>query len=615
MCGLVGFIGSGSPEVLKAMTDSIAHRGPDGEGFYFDDNKQVALGHRRLSIIDIEHGHQPMLDNTQQYVLVFNGEIYNHSELRKELIQLGHQFQTDHCDSEVLLYGYKQWGRGLPARLNGMFAFAVYDKKNQQIFMARDRFGKKPLYYFFQNGVFGFASELKAFFQHPAFEKNINTKSLQKFFAYSYLPAPNTQYNNAFKLPGGHTLMVDIPSKNYQVDSYWEFRIEPDYALLKTNPIEIQAEIIRLFSQAVKRRLMSDVPLGVFLSGGVDSSAILRFVADYVQADKIKTFSIGFNEPSYDESPYADEVAKYIGSNHFLQKLTLDDAKAIIPEILTKLNEPLADSSIIPTYLVSKFASQKVKVILSGDGGDELFAGYAPFKALKFAQWYQRMVPRIVHNGMFRLVDLLPKSHEYMGLEFKARRFLTGLNYPKKYWQATWLSALEPNDLADLFHEKIEIGEIYSEIDQYFAYSKTDNIYDASLEYYTKFYLQDDILTKVDRASMYNSLECRAPFLDIDLVNFVRTLPFSLKYKNGETKYILKKSLGDYLPKNILYRRKQGFAVPVAKWLSELDMKLCVQSDLSVKASHVDKCFREHKANKHDHRIFLWAALVLNATI
>ena len=612
MCGIVGFCGFGSELDLQAMGNAINHRGPDGNGVYVDKINNVYLGHRRLSILDIQGGSQPMWNEDGQIGVVFNGEIYNHLDLRKELIAKGHIFKSDHSDTEVLVHGYEEWGHDLPIKINGMFAFAIYDRANSRVFMARDRFGKKPLYYSSNSDVFAFASELTALNKHPNVAKVIDSKSINRYFAYGFIPAPYTLYKDTLKIPGGHWLSFDISTHRLTLKQYWKFSIEsPDE--IPNNAEEKWSEELRaLLSQGVRRRLISDVPLGIFLSGGIDSSAILAFSTAHAQSYKPKTFSIGFNEDSFDESEYAKIVADLFNSEHKHKTLNLETAGELIPQILSKLDEPMGDSSLLPTYLLCKFAREHVTVALGGDGGDELFAGYDTFKALAISKFYQHFIPNPLHKQIRKLADcLLPVSNRNMSLDFKIRRGLRGVSYSEAIWNPVWLGALEPCDLVDLFNQPLSQEELYEEAIQAWNSSNADNIIDKTLEFYTRFYLQDDILTKVDRASMMVSLEVRAPFLDNDVVEFARKIPHQYKYRNGTTKYLLKKALEPILPKNIIYRKKKGFGIPLARWLKTWhEPENCLVSP-KPNLAWVSKLWHEHQEGKADHRLFLWCWIVL----
>ena len=404
------------------MTGAMAHRGPDGEGFHIDEKQQVFLGHRRLAIVDVADGAQPMWNEDKTICVIFNGEIYNHLDLRRELIARGHRFATDHSDTEVLVHGYEEWGERLPERLNGMFAFAIYDSPARRLFLARDRFGEKPLYYACCKDTFFFASELTVLTQHRHFRAEIDRRALQKFFAHGFIPSPNALFRNTYKLPAGSTATYSLASGSLQVSRYWRFVIDPSPTRAREE--DLVDELRFLLEQAVQRRLMSDVPLGIFLSGGIDSSAVLAAAVQRIPAGSIQTFSIGFSEKSYDETPYARTVARALGSDHHEQQLTLGLAQQIAGSVLSRLDEPLGDPSMLATYLLARFTREHVKVALGGDGGDELFAGYDPFAALKLARLYQSTVPQWVHRLIRRGAELLPVSSRNMAFDFKLRRAL-----------------------------------------------------------------------------------------------------------------------------------------------------------------------------------------------
>lgn len=610
MCGIAGFVGAGDRETLARMTAVLAHRGPDDSGLW--DNGTVFLGHRRLSIVDLEGGHQPMATADGDLTLIFNGEIYNHAELRAELKARGHLFQTDHSDSEVLLHGYREWGAGLSQRLNGMWAFAVHDRKNARLFCSRDRFGKKPFYYAAGPGHFVFGSELTALLQHPRVRPNVSKRALQKYFAYGYIPAPLSVYENVLKLPGGCSLTLDTATLAHRVERYWDLVLEP-FERIPANPEEEWGEQIRaLLDRAVQRRLMADVPLGVFLSGGIDSSAVTALASRHLPKGQLKTFSIGFDEKSFDESHYARRVADLFGTDHHLEKLSLDRAHGLLNECLAKLDEPLGDSSLLPTYLLNRFTRQHVTVALGGDGGDELFAGYDPFQALGRAQLYQSLFPRPIHRGIRALFERLPVSHANMSLDFKIKRTLRGLSYEPRVWLPVWMGSLDPVEIGELFDGPVDIEDLYSEaIEQWDACPQPDLV-DKTLQFYTKLYLQDDIMVKVDRASMMHGLEIRAPFLDIDFVDFVRRIPSSYKLRGGVTKYILKKALEPLLPEDILHRSKKGFGSPIGSWFKNGTLQIDQPAHPLLNASFVRRKVNAHLAGASDERGFLWNVHVLN---
>lgn len=614
MCGIAGFFGHGNQESLKQMTDSIAYRGPDADGFYIDVDQGVYLGHRRLSILDLAGGAQPMQDTTGEYIITFNGEIYNHRDLRAELTKQGVRFATADSDTETLLEAYKKWGPPMLEMLNGMFAFVIYDKQRNTAFAARDRFGKKPFFYTMQHNTFVFASELHAVCKHPSVTADISTTSLQKYFAYGYIPAPRSLYENIYKLPGGHYMLIDVASLSIRIEQWWSFAIEPTTNIPANPEQEWGEQIIDLLSKAVERRLMSDVPFGFFLSGGIDSSALVAMASKHLPGEQINTFSIGFTEASFDERAYAQLVAEKYQTTHRTEVLDLDKALDLLPHILSTLDEPMGDSSLLPTYLLCNVTRKHVTVALGGDGADELFCGYDPFRALKYAKAYKKYVPRPVHQAISMVAARLPVSHQNMSLDFKIKRTLRGLGYDAKFWNAVWMGPLAPPELNDLFGTNLSMDDLYSEAIEAWDGCASDNYLDKATEFYVKLYLQDDILVKVDRASMMNSLEVRAPFLDINLVNLVRTIPAQYRFRNGESKYILKKALEPYLPHEILYRPKKGFGVPIGKWMS--DGKIDLLSSKS--PSGVSKQFVQQQVNDHrnltaDNRNFLWNWVVMNA--
>jgi len=611
MCGLAGFAGSGERGDLRAMVAALVHRGPDGEGVYIDPDHRVFLGHRRLAILDVEGGTQPMWNEDGQIGVVFNGEIYNHLELRRTLEKAGHVFRTSHSDTEVLVHGYEEWGSGLPERLNGMFAFAVYDRRNGCLFLARDRFGEKPLYYSLTRDVFAFASELTALARHSRVDDSLSIASLQKFFAYGYLPAPNALYAGSRKLPGGHHLRFDLDTRKLAVECYWRFRVAPDAGLDRVPERDLVAELRHLVEQAVSRRLISDVPLGVFLSGGLDSSAVALAASRALEPGTLRTFTIGFTEASFDESPFARRVAGVIGSHHDERVLEAEGAAELMPQVLAGLDEPLGDASLVPTYLLSRFTREHVTVALSGDGGDELFAGYDPFAALSIARHYARLVPPGIHRGIRRLADLLPISSSNMSLDFKLKRGLMGMSYPECARNPIWMAPVEPDIMGDVFDHPLNLEELYEEAIRVWSSGESTEPLDRSLDFFTNIYLQDDILTKVDRASMMVSLESRAVFLDNDLVEFCRRLPGHYKYRNGTRKYLLKKALQGDLSQSLIDRPKKGFGIPLASWLRSVPKRVPDQDVAGMKHDWMARCWHEHRAGNSDHRLVIWCWLSL----
>lgn len=616
MCGIAGLV-SLTPfdmSILKRMTDSMTHRGPDDSGYELIQSKNffTGLGQRRLSIIDLSSfGHQPMTNEDKSIWITFNGEIYNYLELKDDLLKKGHLFRSN-TDTEVIIHGYEEYGANFLNKMNGMFAFALWDIQSEKLFIARDRFGKKPLYYSLIDKGIIFSSELKALTMHPEFIKRINYQSLSLYLQFEYTPAPYSIYENTFKLPAGHYL--EFSSKGINITKWWDIKI---YESKKWNDYSEQ-ELIKILidklSKAVERRLISDVPLGVFLSGGIDSSIITALMADIVPASRIKTFSIGFNENSFDESNYAKTVADRFGTEHHQKILSSKDMPDIIPTITNLLDEPYADASIIPTYLLSAFTKEHVTVALGGDGGDELFAGYDPFLADFWANQYTKIPPFINKHFIKTIVDRLPVSDSNMSLDFKAKRFLKYVYDNPVDRNQLWLGAFNRKEQNSLFSTNVlnflQDFNPLSVIDIP-HYSKSII---SLFHHYQKYYLTDDIMFKIDRAGMMVSLEARSPFLDVEVAEFANSLPSSFKLKNLCRKYILKKAFKNKLPHHILYRKKKGFGIPLTKWIkedlrSEIDYYFSpeyIKKQAIFNKDYLQKIFKTHLSSKVDNRKQIW---------
>ena len=611
MCGIAGFVGPGDRDDLTAMTDALAHRGPDGEGAYHDPEQRVFLGHRRLAIVDVAGGAQPMWDRDRMLGVIFNGEIYNAPELRRLLEIRGHVFLTDHSDTEVLLHGYREWGSDLPARLNGMFAFCIYDREQSALFLARDRFGEKPLYFARQGGGFFFASELTAIVAHTAFQARLDALSLQKFFGYGFIPAPRAVLEDCHKLPGGSWLRLDLSTGEAVIRDWWRFRIEPDDPFADRSESDLAEELRALILESVRRRLMADVPIGVFLSGGVDSSAVLA-AAVHLQPDAApRAFTLGFEEPSFDETEAACVVAKALGAPHTVERLNLERARASLLDVLSRLDEPSGDASVLPTALLARLTRRSVKVVLSGDGADELFAGYDTFAALAPSRLYATLTPRPLHELLRRTVHRLPVSTRNMSLDFKLRRTLQKLSYGMALWNPVWLAPADPAFIRDVFEAPLRPEALYSEALDLWSASNSPTLVDRTLEFYTGLYLQDGILNKVDRATMMSSLEARAVFLDNDIVEFCRRLPSRLKLNGRRRKHLLKLALKGLVPATALKRRKKGFGIPAAEWLRTLPSSPPLRPVAGMRMECVERAWASHRKGEADHRLFLWSWLSL----
>jgi asparagine synthase (glutamine-hydrolysing) len=610
MCGLTGFVGTGDEQDLRAMTATLVHRGPDGEGFYRDHHAPVFLGHRRLIILDPAGGQQPMWDADGTVGVVFNGEIYNHRTLRTDLETLGHRFTSDHADTEVLVHGWKAWGNDLFLRLDGMFAMAIFDRTKSTVTLTRDRFGEKPLYYAVRSGAIVFGSELTALLTHPSLtDVSVSKSALQKFFAHGFFPAPHTPYDGIQKLLPGHRLTINAQTMGTDLRAYWRFSLG-DHDPPPGTEEDWSAELGTMVADAVAARLEADVPLGLFLSGGIDSSAVLSYAADVRAPVSLDTFAIGFRETSFDESPWAEEVALQVGSTHHMEICDLDAAQSGLPSLLSQLDEPLGDPSILPTHLLCGFARKHVTVALSGDGGDELFAGYDPFRVLKRAQLYDRFVPGPVHGVVKALAAALPRSDANMSFDFVLNRGLRGLKHAAAEWNPRWLGALEPQDIAALFNEPVDSDALYSEAIDAWNSCPSDHLVDKTLDFYTRFYLPDGILTKTDRASMAVGLEVRSPFLANAVADFATRLPWHTKLRGRTTKWILKRALRDRLPGDILARKKKGFGIPLSRWLRDMDPPAGA-------IPHGDGTWLKgrwasHKAGRRDDRLALWCWMALS---
>lgn len=620
MCGIAGWINlenkssqNHSEAVLHAMCEKMKHRGPDSEGLWFDET--VALGMRRLSIIDLHTGEQPVFNEDKQVVVVMNGELYNFKEVRKDLEKRGHKFETN-TDTEILPHLYEEYGEAMLEHINGMFAFALWDKRKKKLVIARDRFGEKPLYYGMFDSKLIFASELKVLLANPAVKAEINLHSLRSFLSFDYVPAPNSIYKNIYKLPSAHLLVLE--KGEIKTRRYWNQSFRKNG---NTPTIEKAAEELReLLADAVRMRLVSDVPLGILLSGGVDSSTVAAFATQF-STEKVKTFSIGFEEDSFDESKFARQVATHLGTEHYEEKLNVGKAADLISEIGTWLDEPMSDGSLIPTFLLSKFVRKHVTVALGGDGGDEIFAGYPMYFGHRVSNIYGN-IPRFLRHGLIEpIVNNLPVSNKNLSFEYKAKRFVAAAKYDVVTRHHSWFGSFSIDEQCKLLSKDV-LAETSGDI--YKAAKDLLKICDAKTEIEKmqfldmNFYMAEDILTKVDRASMAVSLEVRAPFLDPRVAEFAAKLPLEYKLKGNKGKYILKKAVEPFLPKNILHRPKKGFGIPIAEWLKGrlnplmhelLDSKRLKNQGL-FDEKFVQKLIKEHETDVASHHKQLWTLLV-----
>lgn len=614
MCGIAGYYGQGNKNLLVKMTNTLKHRGPDDAGFFVDE--KVGLGHQRLSIIDLSSAaHQPMSNEDKTVWIVFNGEIYNFKEL-KEQLKDKHSFAS-HSDTEIILHLYEELGEAVFTKLEGMFAIALYDQKNKKLFLARDRMGKKPLYYSLINNTLIFGSELKTLLEHPLIKKELDLFVLNEFLLYEYVPTPHSILKNVYKLEPGYFLTYD--GVNLRKNKFWEIKFEVLGSRLKFE--DAMSELDIRLDKAVQARLVSDVPLGIFLSGGIDSSTI-AYYAQKNSKQKIKTFSIGFEEDSFDESKYARLVAKHLGTEHYEKMLSAKDSLDLIPRIAGLMDEPFADASIIPTFLLSEFTREHVTVALGGDGGDELFCGYDTFTAHRLAEYYEK-IPRVVREVVIeKIVKQLPTSFKNISFDFKAKKFISGFKENKNRRNQLWLGSFDKEERGKLFRKEVWQGlaneNEYRIIDDYSANFSKENCFNQLILLYLRTYMMDDILVKVDRASMFNSLEVRAPFLDTNVVDCVNSLPTSFKLNGLQSKYILKKIMEGKLPKEIIWRKKKGFGIPLAHWLSnelkdftaELLNEEKIDREGLFDSSYINRLLKDHYERRADNRKLIWTLIV-----
>jgi asparagine synthase (glutamine-hydrolysing) len=622
MCGITGWTSldartpppDGARALLRSMCERMTHRGPDSEGLMIGTG--VALGMRRLAIIDLQTGEQPATSEDGQISVILNGEIYNYRELRARLEKSGHRFRSE-SDTEVLPHLYEEHGTEMVNHLNGMFAFALWDAPRRRLFIARDRFGEKPLYWGVFDKTFLFASEPKVLLAHPAVHPSLNLDALRQYLSFDYVPAPHSIYEGIHKLTAAHTLTVE--DGRVDVQPYWRL----SYKTRQPVPTEEEAaeELRYLIEDSVRMRLVSDVPLGVLLSGGVDSSTVAA-MAVRSSSEAVKTFSISFAESSFDESHYARAVAKFLGTDHHEERLSVDLAANLVGEIGSWMDEPFSDPSLVPTYLLSRFTRKHVTVALGGDGGDELFAGYQMYPAHNLARTYARL-PRFLRRAIIEpIVRRLPVKTKNLSFDFKARRFVAGMNYEEVARHHVWFGSFTPDEQAALLTTDAlskSDGDIYREARRLLAEDcDADNTVERMQNLDTRLYLAEDILTKVDRASMAVSLEVRAPFLDQRVAEYAASLPVSYKLRGRTTKYILKRAVGHLLPPFVTERGKKGFGVPVAEWLKGRLRPLArdllsperIRKAGLFNADYVQRLQDEHERGAANHRKLLWTLLM-----
>lgn len=620
MCGICGIAWANGglrlePALIHHMNARLVHRGPDDEGYYYGD--QAMLGMRRLSIIDLQTGQQPVSNEDGTLWLVYNGELYNYRELRRQLEQAGHVFCSS-SDSEVIVHAYEEYGSACLQRFNGMFAFAIWDEKRQHLFLARDRIGIKPLYYWTGGSRFAFASELKALLALPEISTAIDLVALDQFLTLEYIPSPRTIFNDIHKLPAGHWLSFD--DSGVQLNPYWVVRqeVEPDAGQ------DYVSRLRELLADAVQMQMVSDVPVGALLSGGIDSSSVVAYMRR-ASAGRLPTFSIGFDDTTYNELPYARVVARQFATEHHEEVLQVD-ILSMAEALVAHLDEPFADFSVFPTYLVSQVARREVKVVLSGDGGDELFGGYDTYRAQQLDRYYRHLPAAVRHVLLPALFTRVRPRAAKKGLVNKARRFVQGARMPAQLQHARWMLFLDAEAKNQLYTRDMRAALV--ELDGCGATAALTAHFEqaAHLDFLAqqqyvdiKTYLVDDILTKVDRMSMAASLEVRVPLLDHRIVEFALGLPPHLKLRGGATKVILRQAMKGLLPDTVLHKPKEGFSIPLKHWLGgplQPLMKDLLSEDSMQKRGYfapraVSRWMDEHLRGQANHSHRLWALMVL----
>ena len=623
MCGICGVAAerdTAGKELVGRMCQAMVHRGPDDEGSIQLDG--VTLGMRRLSIIDLEGGHQPIHNEDSTLWVVQNGEIYNHLELRDQLTAAGHSFSTQ-SDTEVLVHGYEQWGEGMLERLNGMFAFALLDRPRGRLLLARDRMGIKPLHYAIDGRRLVFASELKALLCDPALHKGIDPAALDQYLALEYVPSPSCIVRGISKLPPAHSLIWSMADGTHQLRRYWTPDLAAGEREVPARSLDEHCEeLLATLQESVRKELISDVPIGVFLSGGIDSSAVTAMMSRL--GGDVKSFSVGFAERSFDEARYARQVASHLGTEH--RELTLEPSMLLelIPQLPTLLDEPLGDASIIPTYLLSAFTRRHVKVALGGDGGDELFAGYPTMRAHRLAGYYRR-APRLLRDGLVGpVVRRLPVSRDNLSFDFRAKRFVNSAHHPVAERHQRWMGSFAAEERTTLLS-----ADVRGQLEANGRHDPSAALLDDSglrdplnqvLLMDMRLYLENDILVKLDRASMMASLEGRVPLLNNDFVEYATRLPLDLKLRGLRSKFLLKRALRGILPDSILKRPKKGFGIPVAHWfrgpLKEQMLSVLSPARMARKGffdpTAVARLIDDHLDGRRDNRKQLWTLFVFD---
>ena len=623
MCGITGIFDTRetsdiSRDLLHRMNETQFHRGPDEGGLHLEPG--VGLGHRRLSIIDLSTGQQPLYNEDHSVVVVFNGEIYNFQELVPELEALGHVFRT-HSDTEVIVHAWEAWGEACVSRFRGMFAFALWDRNRDTLFVVRDRFGVKPLYYaFLDTGEFIFGSELKSLMMHPCLAREIDPLAVEEYFAYGYIPEPRTIFKNACKLPPGFSLTLTRGRPRALPKQYWDMPFVP---VQVADEAAAASELVDRLQESIRLRMIADVPLGAFLSGGVDSSAVVAMMATQSKTP-VNTCSIGFDDPAFDEVEYAQQVADRYRTHHHVETVAADDF-SLVDKLARVYDEPYADSSALPTYRVCELARKHVKVALSGDGGDEHFAGYRRYRWFRYEERMRNVMPLMLRRPLFGALGRFYPKADWAPKVFRAKTTFEALarDTVEGYFHGvSLLSGAQRRQLfSTAFKRELQGYDAVDVLRRHASAAPTDD--PLSLVQYLdmKTYLVGDILTKVDRASMAHALEVREPLLDHELMGWVSGLPVDLKLRGTEGKYLLKKAMEPYLPNGVLYRKKMGFSVPLAAWFRgplAATIRAVVLGERLASTRMFDRSYlanvvEAHQAGRRDYSVVLWTVLMFDA--
>lgn len=607
MCGIIGYNGNLDQNHFLYGLKSLKYRGPDETGSYINKDKNLSLGINRLAINDVACGHQPM--ETHRSVVVYNGEIYNNKELRDELTQLDCKFKTKNSDTETLLHLYEYYNYKMVTKINGMWSFCIYDKIKNELFLSRDRVGKKPLFYYYDNKNFIFSSEIKGILSFKNINFEISPINLQKFSAYGFFPGKLTPYKNIYKLDPGHNLIFKIKEKKINIFRYWKYEIEVDHS--KSEQYWCDA-LDQELNNATKIRSKSEVPWGIFLSGGLDSSLICNYASKFSN-EKINSFSINFTNKELDETKWINHLVKKFELNHSNLNLNNDNFVDYFEKYKNVSDEPITDSSLVSYYALTSLAKGKIKFALGGDASDELLCGYDTFKAMKYIGFYNKFSSPLIHKGIKKMIKLIKLKSNHYDFRFKLNRFISVYKKQDNLYNPLWLSPVQSNTINEIFGMNTSIDEIYSEAINDWENSNLDNVIDKSLEFYFNFFLPNQILVKTDRLGMYNNIEVRSPFLDINVINIIRKIPNKFKLNGYKQKYILKKIAERYFDKKFIYRKKIGFSSPITDWISNNGKNYFLDNlNKIINKKAFEKKISSHFDKQENERLLIWNIKNLN---